>query len=89
MVVTESRNMSLESLRRRNRRAAVQAPIGSARGKACGQAVAGLPAPRGREIGSFSSLLRLRQHSWPAFSVTAQYPSRQQPNGVSEMYCLG
>lgn len=89
MVVTESRNMSLESLSRHYRRAAVQAPTGSASGKACGQAMAGLPAPRGRESGSNSSLLLLRQRSWPTFSITAQYPSRQQPNGVSEMYCLG
>lgn len=43
MAVTESRNMSLESLRHRHGREAIQASTGSARGKACGQAVASRP----------------------------------------------
>lgn len=94
MVVIESRNMNLERLSLRCRRAAFQAPTGSARGEACGQAVASLPAPRGRasaaaESGSSASPLLLSQRSWPAFAVAARYPGRQQTNGLSEMYCLG
>lgn len=92
MVVTESRNTSLKSLSRRCRRAAVQAPTGSACGKACGQAMASLglnvAEPVAAESGSNTSLLLLSQRSWPAFAVTARYPGRQQPNGVSQIYCL-
>lgn len=47
MVVTESRNTSLESLSCGFPRAPFQALTGSARGKARGQAVARTPAPRG------------------------------------------